>query len=172
MRLQVAGEIGQLERLPDVAQVLEEPRPVGPCHQRADLLGGHARGPEVHQPAAGVDRRNHALVGAGQRTSAVDHLLEHRVQIQARVDAQHRADQPREAVPQRPVLPPQVAQVIQRFSPRSSQSSGEINTIIPTVHGIDTKRVPSHMPWTRGRAKIVRLTSKAHERSLASVRRP
>ena len=142
---QVAGETGQLERLLDLAQVHEEPRPVGPCLQLTDLLGGQAGGQEVRQPAARVDPRDHALAGAGQRTSAVDHLLERSVQIQARVDPENRAAQPRETVPKRPVLPPQFAQVMQCFSPRFSLVTGKIRTIFPAIHGINTKIAQLYM---------------------------
>jgi len=91
---------------PDHAILMTWPQPA--------LPGGQ----EVRDPAAPVDRRHHPLRGAGQRAGAVDHLPEHRVQVQRRVDAERRAAQPRDTVPERPVLPPKFAHVIQWSSPR------------------------------------------------------
>ena len=158
-RLQIAGEIGQSEPLLDVDQMLEEPRPLGPRQQHTDLLGGQPGGQEVPDPALPVDRRDLALSGAGRRTSALDHLLEHRVQVQARVDAQHRAAQPREAVPKSSVLPPQLAQLMQCFSRRSSLIAGEIRIF----HGIVTSLAPPYTPSPRNTDDPYTLRPQRHD---------
>ena len=114
-RGQVAGHIRLAERFGKVPEMLEEPGAFGPHHQLLEHFGRETGAQEVHEPAVSVDRRDDALAAAGQRPRAVDCLPEHRVQIEARTDAQHRAAQPGEAVPERPVLTPQFFDMAHRF---------------------------------------------------------
>ena len=110
-RGQVGGNIRLAERFGKVSEMLEEPGAFGPRHQLLEHFGRETGAQEVHEPAASVDRRDDALAAAGQRPRAIDDLLEHRVQIEARADAQHRTAQPGEAVLERPVLAPQLFDV-------------------------------------------------------------
>jgi len=81
--------------------VLEDPEPVLPLLKLPQLLRRQA-GDEVRPGFARVvDGRNQAIAGAGQGAGAVYDFLQDRVKVQARVDAQDRAAQPRDALLQR-----------------------------------------------------------------------
>ena len=97
-RAEVAGEIGHPERRRKVAQVLEEPWSVGPLQHHPPLFGRKPGGDEIlHLPPL-VNRRDHAVAGAGQRARALHHLLEHGGQLKALADAENRRAQPGDAV--------------------------------------------------------------------------
>ena len=91
----------------EVAKVLEQPRPVRPVGHL--LLFGlrEAGGDELlHVPGAVVGRDD-AVAGVGQRAGAVDDLLQHRVEVEARADAQDSVAQPGDALLERLDLSPQ-----------------------------------------------------------------
>ena len=97
-RADVARQVRQPERLPKAAQMLEQPQPVGPpVHHVPFLFRRDPRGNEVVRRSRFVDGRDAAIARAGQRTGAVDGLLQHRAQIEARADAQYRRIQVGEA---------------------------------------------------------------------------
>ena len=104
-RCEIALHVRHPERRGKVAQVREQRQPVAPLEHLAALLLGKAGGDEVLDPPLPVDRRDHAGAGAGQRPRAVDHLLQHGPQVEARADAQDRRAQPRGAVPARVSVP-------------------------------------------------------------------
>ena len=82
--------------------MLEEPRPVGPFHHGPVLLLGEARGNEVLRRACLVDGGDGAEAGAGQRPGALDHLAEHRLEVEACADPQARRAVRPERSPPRP----------------------------------------------------------------------
>ena len=97
-RADVGVQVGQPERGVQVAEVLEQPRPVGPVGQAGLLFGGEAGGEEVGDPAGVVDRGDHAVARAGQGAGAADDLLQDGVEVEAGADAQDGGDQRGEAL--------------------------------------------------------------------------
>ena len=87
-RAHVVVQVSQAQRAGQVPQVLEEARPVGPGCQLLVLLRREAGGDEVLHRACVVDGHDDAVAGAGERTGAVDDLLQHRSHVEARADAQ------------------------------------------------------------------------------------
>ena len=61
--------------------MLEEPRPVRPGRELLVLVGREAGRDELLDAPRVVDRRDHAVAGAGQRAGAVDHLLQDGVEV-------------------------------------------------------------------------------------------
>ena len=97
-RAEVVLHVRHPERGGKVAEVPEEPFAVGPLVHLPALRGRKAGGDEVPGPSPPVDRRDHAGPGAGESPGALDHLLEHGGQVEARADAQDRRAQPRDAL--------------------------------------------------------------------------
>ena len=86
-------EVRQAQRRGEPTQVAEQAQPVRPVlHCPAPLLR-KPRGDEVAGRARLVHRRDDAVLGAGERAGARHHLAQHRVQVEARADAQHRLHQ-------------------------------------------------------------------------------
>ena len=117
MGADVAGKIVQAKRARQVAQVREQPRPVGPVQQLPLLVRGQSGGDEVLGLAGGVDGGDRAVAGAGQRAGAVHHLLQDGHHIEARADAQDGRAQSRDAFAQRLVLASQLAGIGQVTPP-------------------------------------------------------
>ena len=77
-----------LSRLPQVPEVREQPRSVGPRGEFRVLVGGQAGGNEVVRPPGVVDGRYRAVAGAGKRAGAVDDLPQDGLEVEAGADAQ------------------------------------------------------------------------------------
>ena len=103
-RAHVGGHVGQPQRSRQVAEILEQPRPVGPFQQLAVLLRGEARSDEVLGDAGIVDGGDGTVAGAGERAGALDNLVQHGLKVEARVDAQARRAERGDAAAQRRVL--------------------------------------------------------------------
>ena len=84
------GQVREPQRRVQVAEVFEQPRPVGPRRELAVLFRREARADEVLHLSRLVDGGDHAVAGAGERASAVNDLLQDRGQVETRVDAQER----------------------------------------------------------------------------------
>ena len=112
----VAQQVGQPQRFRNGAKVLEEQRPAGQVPQLLRLPGGHPGGEEVPNPSRIVEEGDHPVAGAGQRPGGVQDPLQHRVQVQALVDAEAGLAQPGQPVPQRLILLRQVVGVLQLFT--------------------------------------------------------
>ena len=84
------GQVREPQRRVQVAEVFEQPRPVGPRRELAVLFRREARADEVLHLSRLVDGGDHAVAGAGERTGAVNDLLQDGGQVETRVDAQDR----------------------------------------------------------------------------------
>ena len=113
----VGRDVGDADRPRQVAEVLEQPRALGPFRDGPVLLLGEARGDEVPRRARLVDGGDGAEAGAGERAGAVDHLVEHGLQVQARADAQARRAERGDARAQRLVFGRRRLAVGHRFLP-------------------------------------------------------
>ena len=91
-------EDGSGSRVP--AQVLEEPHPAGQLPEQPDLLGGHPGGEEVRYPSRIVQEGDDTVAGFGQRPDGDQNALQHRVEVEAFVDAQAGLAQPEQPVSQ------------------------------------------------------------------------
>ena len=97
-RAHVRGDVGQAQRPREVAEVLEQPQPVGPLHQRTVLIVGETGGDEVLGLPLLVNGDDGAVARPGQCASALRHLAEHGLEVEARADTQHRGSQAGEAL--------------------------------------------------------------------------
>ena len=100
-RAHIGGHVRQPERAREVAEELEQPRPVGPLLHPPVLLVGEPGGDEVPGLARLVDGGDGAVARAGERAGALDDLLEHRVEVEAGADAQAGRAQGGDALAQR-----------------------------------------------------------------------
>ena len=89
----IGRDVGDPDRPRQVAEMLEEPRPLGPLRDAPVLRLGEARGDEVLRRARLVDGGDGAVTGAGERPGAVEHLVERGLEVEARADAQARRAQ-------------------------------------------------------------------------------
>ena len=89
-RADIGRHVGDAQRSRQVAEELEEPRPVGPFHDVPVLVRGEARGDEVLGGAGLVDGGDGAVARAGERPGALDDFVQHRLKVEARADAQAR----------------------------------------------------------------------------------
>ena len=87
-RAHMVRHIGDPDRPVQVAEMLEQPGSVRPLRNSPVLLGGEARGEEIDRLSGLVDGGDRAIARAGERPGAVDHLLEHGLEIEARADTQ------------------------------------------------------------------------------------
>ena len=101
----VAVEVPQPQRFTDAAQVLEEQHPVGKFGEPPALLGSQTGIEEVLYPPRLAEEGDDAVARPGQRAGGVQHPLEHRVEVQALVDAQAGLAEPGQPVPQLRYLP-------------------------------------------------------------------
>ena len=104
------------------AEVFEEPHPVRQVPQLPGLLSGHPGGEEVLYPSRIVEEGDHPVAGSRQRPGGVQDPLQHRVQVEALVDAEAGLAQPGQPVPQRRYLPVALIGVLQLFTPHSTVS--------------------------------------------------
>ena len=116
-RAHMGRNVGDPDRPLEVAEILEEPRAVGPLGEAAVLLLGEARGDEVLRHARLVDGGDGAEARAGQRPGALDHLAEHRLEVEARADAEARRAERRDALAQRRDLAAQFIRGAHRRAP-------------------------------------------------------
>ena len=100
-RLHIGRNVGDPERSLEIAEILEEPRALGPLHDGPVLRLADARGDEVLWRARLVDGGDGAEPRAGQRLRALDDLAEHRLEVEARTDPQARRAERRDALAQR-----------------------------------------------------------------------
>ena len=84
----VVGKIVQPQRTRKVAQVFEQPMPVGQIQQSLHPILRQAGGDEVLGTARLVHGDDQAVACAGEHAGAVDSLLQHDCQVEARADAQ------------------------------------------------------------------------------------
>ena len=112
-RAHIGGHVRQPERAREVAEELEQPRPVGPLLHPPVLLVGEPGGDEVPGLARLVDGGDGAVARAGERAGALDDLLQHRVEVEARADAQAGRAQGGDALAQRFVLAGEVVVSVQ-----------------------------------------------------------
>ena len=89
-RADIGGHVGDAQGTRQVAEELEELRPVGPFHHGPVFFVGEARGDEVLGLAGLVDGGDGPVARAGQRPGALHDLVEHGLKIEARADAQER----------------------------------------------------------------------------------
>ena len=115
-RAGVAAHVAEPQRSRQRPQVLEEPRPFRPVRQPPVFFGGRARGDEVADPPVVVEGGDAAVPGPGQGAAALDDLAQDGVEVEAGADAEDGRAQPRDAVPQRLVLPPQVLGTVRRVA--------------------------------------------------------
>ena len=80
-RANVGGHVAQPERLRKLAQVLEQPRCVGPGRELAVLVRRQAGGDEALTVPGLADGRNQAVARSAQRAGAVDDLLQDGVEV-------------------------------------------------------------------------------------------
>ena len=99
-RLHIGRNVGDPERSLEIAEILEEPRALGPLHDGPVLRLGDARGDEVLWRPRLVDGGDGAEAGAGQRPGALEDLAEHRLEVEARADPQARRAERRDALAQ------------------------------------------------------------------------
>ena len=104
----IGRNVGNAQRPVEVAEVLEQARPVGPLRHGPVLLGGEAGGDEVHGRPGLVDGGDGTVARAGQGAGAFGDLAQHGVEVEAGCDAQARRAQPGAARAQRRVLPAQL----------------------------------------------------------------
>ena len=104
-RPDVAEQVPEPQRFPGAAQVLEQPHPAGQLPEQPGLLFGHPRGEEVRYPSRIVQEGDHPVAGFGERPGGVQNALQHRVEVEAFVDAQAGRAQPGQPVPQLMYLP-------------------------------------------------------------------
>ena len=97
-RLHIGRNVGDPERSLEIAEILEEPRALGPLHDGPVLRLGDARGDEVPWRALLVDGGDGAEARAGQRLRALDDLAEHRLEVEASADPQARRAERRDAL--------------------------------------------------------------------------
>ena len=84
----VAVEVPESQRLGNPAEVLEEHHPFGQLREQPVLFRGQPGGHEVLYPPRIVQEGDDAVARSGQRAGTVQHPLEHRIEIEALVDAQ------------------------------------------------------------------------------------
>ena len=101
----VAVEVPQSQRFGNPAEALEELQPFGQLHKSLALFRSQPGGDEVLYPPRLVQQGDDAVAGAGQRAGAVQDPLQHRVEVEALVDAQAGLAQPGQPVPQLRYLP-------------------------------------------------------------------
>ena len=89
-RPEVAGQVADPQGARLVPQVGEQPESVRPLRHLPVLVGRDAGTQNPKGTSVIVDGREHAVGGVGQRTGAVDDLLQNCVEIKARADPQDR----------------------------------------------------------------------------------
>ena len=122
-RLHIGRNVGDPERSLEVAEILEEPRALGPLHDGPVLRLGDARGDEVLWRARLVDGGDGAEARAGQRPGALDDLAEHGLEVEARADPQARRAERRDALAQRRDLAAQFVRSAHRRAPAGGRIS-------------------------------------------------
>ena len=115
----VAVEVPQPQRFTDAAELLEEQHPVGEFGELPALLGSQPGIEEVLYPPGIVEEGDDPVAGAGQRSGAVQDSLQHRLEVQALVDAQAGLAEAGQALPQRLVFPGQITSVTHPIDLRS-----------------------------------------------------
>ena len=106
-------EIGEPNRAGQVAEMHEQLRPVRPFDELAQLVGGEARGEELAHLAPLVDGGDDAVARGGQCAGAVDRLLEHGGDVEARADAQDCRAERRDPLAQRLDVAPRFGGFVQ-----------------------------------------------------------
>ena len=96
----MAVEVPQTQRLLDVAEVLEEHHPFGQVREPPVLFRSQPGGYEVLYLPRLIQQGDDAVARPGQGAGAVQHPLEHRVEVEALVDAQAGLAQAGQPVPQ------------------------------------------------------------------------
>ena len=119
-RANVGGQVAQPQRRLQLAQVLEEPRSVGPGRELAVLVRREPGGDEVLDLPGLADGRDQSVAGADQRAGAVDDLLQDGVEVEAGADAHAGRAQPRDALPQRLVLAKEIFGTLHGPAPAAS----------------------------------------------------
>ena len=84
----MAGQVGHPQSTRHRVQVFQEPGPVRQVPVLMRLLCAHAGEEEVLEAAGIVGQGDGAVAGAGERPGRVHDPLEHRVEVQALVDAE------------------------------------------------------------------------------------
>ena len=100
----------------EVVEDLQSRRPMSP--DSLGLFGGKAGGEEVPHPSGLIKEGDHPVAGLRESTCRVQHLLQHRVEVEALVDAQTGLAQPGQPFPQGLDLSQQV--VLSVHSPTSN----------------------------------------------------
>ena len=114
----VAVEVPQSQRFGNPAEVLEELQPFGQLHKSLALFRSQPGGDEVLYPPRLIQQGDDAVAGPGQRAGAVQDPLEHRVEVEALVDAQAGLAEPGQPVPQLRYLPRLIVCLV-HFAPRN-----------------------------------------------------
>ena len=104
-RPDVAVEVSQSQRLGNPAEVLEEHHPFGQVREPPVLFRGQPGGYKVLYLPRLIQEADDALARPGQGAGAVQHPLEHRIEVEALVDAQAGLAEAGQPVPQLRNLP-------------------------------------------------------------------
>ena len=96
----VGASVRHPQRCGQVANVFEQPCPLGPSQQLTVLLRRYARGDKVLNQPGLVNGGDTAEARAGQRTGGFNHLVQHGVQIEAGIYAQAGCAHPGDALAQ------------------------------------------------------------------------
>ena len=115
----VAVEVPQPQRFADAAELLEEEHPVGKFGELPGLLGSQPGIEEFLYPPPIVQEGDDPVAGAGQRPGAVQDPLEHRLEVQALVDAQAGLAEAGQPLPQGVVFQGQIPGVTHSYDLRS-----------------------------------------------------
>ena len=110
-RTDVVARLAEPQRTRQVAEVLEELRPVRPGGHLLVFFGRDAGGDEVAGLSALVDGRDAAVSGPGKGAGGLDDLVQDGVEVEAGADAEDGGAELGDAVSQRLVLSPQIVGV-------------------------------------------------------------
>ena len=107
-RADIVRQVGEAQRPRQVTEMLEQTGVVGPGVELVLFLRRESREHEVERRARFVDGGDDAPAGAGERPRALHHLVEHGVEVEARVDPEDGRVERGAARAQRLVLAPQL----------------------------------------------------------------
>ncbi len=121
---EVVRQIVEPERARQIAQIGEQPCPVGPLGELAVLVRVKAGGDELAHLARLVDGDDEAVARAGELAGAVGGLLQHGGELKAGAKAQHRRAQRGDALAQDLDLALQLLAALQWTLPVGGQRPG------------------------------------------------
>ena len=123
-RAHIRGGVRQPQRARQVAEVLEQPRPVGPLRKEPVPLVGKTGGDEVAGLPGLVDGRDGAVACVGQPAGALQDPAQHGLEVEARGDVADRLAEPRDALAQGLDLALRFVELAQWSTPSPGPPSG------------------------------------------------